>query len=62
MRTKKLISFDFDDTLVKTPLPEEGKIVWKEKPEEKETKLEIDPRYKPEPKSTTYIKTNYKKL
>lgn len=30
MRTKKLISFDFDDTLVKTPLPEEGKIVWKE--------------------------------
>ena len=31
MRTKKLISFDFDDTLVKTPLPEEGKIVWKEK-------------------------------
>lgn len=31
MRTKKLISFDFDDTLVKTPLPEKGKIVWKEK-------------------------------
>ncbi len=31
MEIKKLISFDFDDTLIKTPLPAEGKIIWKEK-------------------------------
>lgn len=31
MRVKKLISFDFDDTLFKTPLPEDGKRIWKEK-------------------------------
>ena len=28
----------------------------KQKPEEKETKFEIDPRYRPEPASTTYVK------
>ena len=31
MLYKRLICFDFDDTLFHTPLPEEGKIVWKEK-------------------------------
>lgn len=31
MQYKKLICFDFDDTLFHTPLPEDGKIVWKEK-------------------------------
>jgi hypothetical protein len=31
MGIKKLISFDFDDTLVKSPLPNEGKLIWKEK-------------------------------
>ena len=31
MKYKKLISFDFDETLCHTPLPEEGKIIWKEK-------------------------------
>ena len=30
-KIKKLISFDFDDTLVHTPLPQEGKKIWKEK-------------------------------
>jgi len=30
-KIKKLISFDFDDTLVHTPLPNEGKKIWKEK-------------------------------
>ena len=28
---KKLISFDLDDTLIKSPLPAEGKQIWKEK-------------------------------
>ena len=28
---QRLICFDFDDTLFHTPLPEEGKIIWKEK-------------------------------
>ena len=28
---KKLFSFDFDDTLIKTPFPEEGKRIWKER-------------------------------
>jgi RNase P/RNase MRP subunit p29 len=31
MEIKKLISFDFDDTLVHTTLPDEGKKIWKEK-------------------------------
>ena len=31
MQYKRLICFDFDDTLFHTPLPEEGKIIWKEK-------------------------------
>jgi hypothetical protein len=31
MEIKKLISFDFDDTLVHTTLPSEGKQIWKEK-------------------------------
>jgi FMN phosphatase YigB (HAD superfamily) len=31
MEIKKLISFDFDDTLVHTTLPAEGKKIWKEK-------------------------------
>jgi len=31
MSYKRLISFDFDDTLCHTPKPEEGKIIWKEK-------------------------------
>lgn len=31
MQYKKLICFDFDDTLFHTPLPEDGKPVWKEK-------------------------------
>lgn len=31
MKYKRLISFDFDDTLCKTPLPEEGKKVYFEK-------------------------------
>ena len=31
MAYKRLISFDFDDTLCHTPKPEEGKIIWKEK-------------------------------
>lgn len=31
MEIKKLISFDFDDTLVHTTLPAEGKQIWKEK-------------------------------
>ena len=31
MEIKKLISFDFDDTLVHTTLPDEGKLIWKEK-------------------------------
>lgn len=30
MNMKKLVSFDFDDTLFFTPKPEEGKIIWKE--------------------------------
>lgn len=30
-KIKKLISFDFDDTLVHTLLPAEGKMIWKEK-------------------------------
>jgi len=30
-KIKKLISFDFDDTLFHTPLPDEGKKIWKEK-------------------------------
>ena len=30
-KIKKLISFDFDDTLFHTPLPEEGKKIWKQK-------------------------------
>jgi len=28
---KKLVCFDFDDTLFHTPLPEDGKIIWEEK-------------------------------
>ena len=31
MGIKKLISFDFDDTLIHSPLPVEGKLIWKEK-------------------------------
>jgi hypothetical protein len=31
MKYKRLITFDFDDTLFKTPLPNEGKEIWKEK-------------------------------
>ena len=31
MQYKRLICFDFDDTLFHTPLPEEGKVIWKEK-------------------------------
>ena len=31
MQYKRLICFDFDDTLFHTPLPEDGKVVWKEK-------------------------------
>lgn len=31
MAYKRLISFDFDDTLCHTPKPEEGEIIWKEK-------------------------------
>lgn len=31
MKYDKIISFDFDDTLCHTPLPEEGKIIWKQK-------------------------------
>lgn len=31
MKVNKLISFDFDDTLVHTTLPVEGKEIWKEK-------------------------------
>lgn len=31
MEYKKLVSFDFDRTLCNTPLPENGKITWKEK-------------------------------
>ncbi len=31
MEYKRLISFDFDDTLCLTPNPEEGKTIWKEK-------------------------------
>jgi len=31
MSYKRLVSFDFDDTLCHTPKPEEGKIIWKEK-------------------------------
>ena len=31
MSYKRLISFDFDDTLCYTPKPEEGKEIWKEK-------------------------------
>jgi hypothetical protein len=31
MTYKRLIAFDFDDTLCHTPKPEEGKIIWKEK-------------------------------
>jgi hypothetical protein len=31
MSYKRLISFDFDDTLCHTPKPEEGKEIWKEK-------------------------------
>lgn len=31
MAYKRLISFDFDDTLCLTPNPEEGKLIWKEK-------------------------------
>jgi hypothetical protein len=31
MQYNKIISFDFDDTLCHTPLPEDGKIIWKEK-------------------------------
>ena len=31
MTYKRLISFDFDDTMCHTPKPEEGKIIWKEK-------------------------------
>jgi hypothetical protein len=31
VKIKKLVSFDFDDTLVHTPFPDEGKLIWKEK-------------------------------
>lgn len=31
MQYKRLICFDFDDTLFHTPLPEEGKVIWKQK-------------------------------
>ena len=31
MGIKKLICFDFDDTLCHTLKPEEGKVIWKEK-------------------------------
>lgn len=31
MSYKRIVSFDFDDTLCHTPKPEEGKIIWKEK-------------------------------
>ena len=31
MQYKRLICFDFDDTLFHTPLPEQGKIIWREK-------------------------------
>lgn len=31
MAYKRLISFDFDDTLCHTPKPEEGELIWKEK-------------------------------
>lgn len=31
MKYDKIISFDFDDTLCHTPLPEEGKVIWKQK-------------------------------
>lgn len=31
MEYKKIICFDFDDTLCHTPLPEDGKVIWKEK-------------------------------
>ena len=31
MTYKRLISFDFDDTMCHTPNPEEGKVIWKEK-------------------------------
>jgi len=31
MKYKRLISFDFDDTLCHTPKPEEGEKIWKEK-------------------------------
>lgn len=31
MYYSKIISFDFDDTLCHTPLPEGGKIIWKQK-------------------------------
>jgi hypothetical protein len=31
MKYNKIISFDFDDTLCHTPLPEDGKLIWKEK-------------------------------
>ena len=31
MAYKRLISFDFDDTLFHTPKPEEGEKIWKEK-------------------------------
>jgi len=31
MQYERLICFDFDDTLFHTPLPEEGKEIWKEK-------------------------------
>jgi hypothetical protein len=30
-KINKLISFDFDDTLFHSPLPDEGKVIWKEK-------------------------------
>jgi hypothetical protein len=31
MKYNKIVSFDFDDTLCHTPLPEDGKVIWKEK-------------------------------
>lgn len=31
MAYKRLISFDFDDTLCHTPKPEEGELIWKQK-------------------------------
>ena len=31
MKYNKIVSFDFDDTLCHTPLPETGKDIWKEK-------------------------------